>query len=266
MKRKKKDDFSAGYRADAWAGSAVKFIKFKDDRERVKHELMAHMSDARDAYIDAGFEPYEAESRAIEAMGDADEVAQRLSDIYRPFWGRLWKITRFFAVWTVVYMIFLFFTAAEGNSWFYDCDTYFEPLYENASDCIVADTGSRDKVHINGYTITLPRAVVLKDQGSMNIWFTIKLTNIDPSLKRPNIIDEIYAVDDCGKRYSPRIMYRELDENDLAGNIVFVSPFKTYYEMWLTGVDERVNEITFCYDRFGQYFELKLPLRGGSND
>ena len=52
MKRKN-TDFDVDYSFNVWAGSAVKLIKFGEDREKVKRELIDHMIDARDAYREA---------------------------------------------------------------------------------------------------------------------------------------------------------------------------------------------------------------------
>ena len=266
MKRKQ-NDFDVDYRFNVWAGSAVKLIKFKDDREKVKRELIDHMIDARDAYREAGFDPYEADTKAIENMGDPNLIANELSKLYRPFWGRLWKITQFFAVIAIIYLIgSLHYLFTETNI-FYDYNEYYEPIYENASERIIADISSPDKVKINGYTITIPRAIVVEHNydDKKTVWFTMQLDNINPYLGNPHIKEEIYARDDKGNVFEPRIMYASNSEDDLAGNAVTSSPFRTYYNMWLSGLDKDVKEVTFWYDRFGLAFEIKLPLGGDEN-
>ncbi|MBE6988108.1 MAG: hypothetical protein E7432_04935 [Ruminococcaceae bacterium] len=267
MKRRQ-NDFDVDYRFNVWAGSAVKLIKFKDDREKVRRELIDHMIDARDAYREAGFDPYEADTKAIENMGDPNLIANELSKLYRPFWGRLWKITQTLAVLAIIYIVTsLHYMLTETNI-FYDYNEYFEPMYENASERIVADISSLDKVKINGYTITIPRAIVVEHEydDKKTVWFTMQLDNINPYLGNPRIKEEIYARDDKGKVFEPRIMYANDYEDDLAGNPVRVSPFRTYYEMWLSGLDSDVKEVTFYYDRFGLSFEINLPLVNGGDE
>jgi len=267
MKRRQ-NDFDVDYRFNVWAGSAVKLIKFKDDREKVRRELIDHMIDARDAYREAGFDPYEADTKAIENMGDPNLIANELSKLYRPFWGRIWKITQTLAVLAIIYIVTsLHYMLTETNI-FYDYNEYFEPMYENASERIVADISSLDKVKINGYTITIPRAIVVEHEydDKKTVWFTMQLDNINPYLGNPRIKEEIYARDDKGKVFEPRIMYANDYEDDLAGNPVRVSPFRTYYEMWLSGLDSDVKEVTFYYDRFGLSFEINLPLVNGGDE
>ena len=269
MKRKKNTDFDVDYRFNVWAGSAVKLIKFKDDQEKVKRELIDHMIDARDAYREAGFDPYEADTKAIENMGDANEIADQLSKIYRPFWGRLWKITQFLAVIAIIYVIGSLHYLFTETHVFYDYNEYFKPFYENAGDKIIADNLSSEKVKVNGYTISIPKAILLEnlDETKRTVYFTIELTNLNPYFNNPRIKDEIYARDDKGNTFAPRIMYLDDTEDDLAGNVASVSPFRTYYEMWLYGIDAEATEVTFYYDRFGEYFEIVLPLTGGdAND
>ena len=254
--------------AKSWVEDATKLIKFKDDRLRVQAELLDHIEDAADAWKDAGYDDYEAKKKAVSNMGDAAEVANNLADIYRPFWGRLWKITRTLAIIAIIYsVISLHYMLTETNI-FYDYNEYYEPIYENAGERIIADISSPGKVKINGYTITIPRAIVVEHNydDKKTVWFTMQFDNLNPYLGDPRIKEEIYARDDKGNVFEPRIMYGNNGEDDLAGNPVTVSPFRTYYNMWLSGLDKDVNEVTFYYDRFGEYFEIKLPLTDGGDE
>ena len=92
--------------AKSWAEDATKLIKFKDDRLRVQAELLDHIEDAKEAWIDAGYDDYEAGKKAVANMGDAGEVANELADIYRPFWGRLWKLTKWLRNLVIIFLAY----------------------------------------------------------------------------------------------------------------------------------------------------------------
>lgn len=94
--------------AKSWVEAATKLIKLKDDRLRVQAELLDHIEDASDAWKEAGYDDYEAKKKAVSNMGDAAEVANNLADIYRPFWGRLWKLTKIVRNLLIVWLILVF--------------------------------------------------------------------------------------------------------------------------------------------------------------
>ena len=72
-----------------WCAAATADIKYKPDRERVSEELYAHLEDRCAAMTEAGVPEAEAVKQALAAMGSADEVAEQMAKIHRPFWGYL---------------------------------------------------------------------------------------------------------------------------------------------------------------------------------
>ena len=78
----------------------------------------------------------------------------------------------------------------------------------------------------------------------------------------------IKAKDDLGKTYISRIDCENHNEKgyDFAGNTASISPFKTYYQMWISDLERDIKEITLYFDSFGQYFELKIPIERGRFD
>lgn len=79
---------------DYWLDRAVEKIRFTPDRKAVRRELAAHLEDRREALEAQGLERYEAERAATEAMGDPAAVAEELARIHTPYWGWLWRASR----------------------------------------------------------------------------------------------------------------------------------------------------------------------------
>lgn len=59
-------------------------IKYKPVRPSISEELEQHIQEIKEEYIQNGIEEQEAEKRAIEQMGNAEEIGKRLNKIHRP--------------------------------------------------------------------------------------------------------------------------------------------------------------------------------------
>lgn len=70
----------------------------KAEREDIRAELEAHLTDHRDARIEEGMDYREAVLAATQAMGDPREIGQAMNEQLSPFWLRLEKSFWFFLV------------------------------------------------------------------------------------------------------------------------------------------------------------------------
>ncbi len=59
-------------------------IKYKPIRNEISEELQSHIEEAKENYINFGLEEKEAEKRAIEQMGEAEEIGKKLNKIHKP--------------------------------------------------------------------------------------------------------------------------------------------------------------------------------------
>jgi len=59
-----------------------------NEKDNIRDELLDHLMEHRDMLIDHGFEPLEAEQRAIEAMGNPTEIGRSWNETLSPLW--LW--------------------------------------------------------------------------------------------------------------------------------------------------------------------------------
>lgn len=88
-----------------WCYRAVRLIRYPPDRRAVLEELRQHVDDRSELYLEQGFSQEEAVQKTLHAMGDADALAQQLSDIHKPFWGFAWSITKYLSIATIAVML-----------------------------------------------------------------------------------------------------------------------------------------------------------------
>lgn len=59
-------------------------IKYKPIRKNISEELENHIQETKDAYIQDGLTPKEAEQKAVDIMGNAEELGKKLNKIHKP--------------------------------------------------------------------------------------------------------------------------------------------------------------------------------------
>lgn len=65
-------------------------IKYEPIRENIEEELKSHIEDAKDDLMSKGLEENEAEEKAVEAMGNPENIGKKLNKIHRPKFD--WKL------------------------------------------------------------------------------------------------------------------------------------------------------------------------------
>lgn len=59
-------------------------IKYKPARKHIAEELELHIEDIKDSYLCKGYPEKEAEEKAVEQMGKAEDIGKKLNKIHRP--------------------------------------------------------------------------------------------------------------------------------------------------------------------------------------
>lgn len=68
-------------------------IKYKPIREEIREELENHIEEKKEMYIEYGLEEKQAEERAVEQMGNAEEIGKKLDKVHKPRMD--WKVVLF---------------------------------------------------------------------------------------------------------------------------------------------------------------------------
>ena len=94
---------------EQWCRKAVSRIVLVNDRITAGRELMGHIEERCQDFLEQGFDLEDAERKTLEAMGDPEEWSYLLGAVYRPFWYILQQKTR--KILAVMLCITFFFMA-----------------------------------------------------------------------------------------------------------------------------------------------------------
>lgn len=247
-----------------WASDATRLIRFGPDRARVCVELVEHMRDATDEHISSGMSEAEATARAVAAMGDAEEVAEHLARLYRPFWGFAWKFSRLPAFLAILYLLYaVTFGGMLSSRYFdlYDPESYMSLTSSDSID-VLADLYPTARARVGGYAVSVPRLRMYDQNGiqARQVIFVLRMSSADLSLIDPKFYNSIYATDDLGNIYPSCNDERNVYRSETTGNTAHVSLFSAHAQMRVSNFDRAATVLTLHYDRFGQHFTLEIPL------
>ena len=65
-------------------------IKYEPVRKNIEEELKSHIEDAKEDWVSKGIEENEAEEKAVEAMGNPEDIGKKLNKVHRPKFD--WKL------------------------------------------------------------------------------------------------------------------------------------------------------------------------------
>lgn len=77
-----------------WVDAVCEQVRFQPDRKGIARELRVHYEDHVRDLLRLGRDPALAEERALEAMGNAQEVGRALDRVHKPWLGWLWEVSR----------------------------------------------------------------------------------------------------------------------------------------------------------------------------
>ena len=264
-----------------WYAAATADIKYKPDRERVSEELYAHLEDRCAAMTEAGVPEAEAVKQALAAMGSADEVAEQMAKIHRPFWGYLLRFSRWLLLIAAVLVLFTvprwIIQQPIGGG-----PQEYETLYFDSSQRV--ENGLRDERTFSarpmsrdfsdGYRFILTRAAEWHETGTTpdgtevddyHFHMLVEVFNLRPWAQYSDILREFYAVDSLGNRYEAYMRSRyDRTTPTLAGNGLRSGLCTRTWEMWLSEYRSHgADWIELRYDQSGRDVRLRIDLTGG---
>ena len=153
-----------------WRDSVVKQVRFRPDRTAVAEELTAHYEDHVKDLERLGYDRSLAESRALDAMGDAEEIGRALDKAHKPWLGWLWLVSKALAVLSVIVVLLYggsnYITIVQDLEWpeketDYEADGYLSDPDNPYFTRVAMTKGSSTEVC--GYTFSIPYAALWKD-------------------------------------------------------------------------------------------------------
>lgn len=78
--------------------TVLSFVNYSFDRKKIRLELVSHLSDKMDLYLNSGNVNESAEVLAIRDMGNAREIGEGLNKLHKPFLGMIIKNSKVLAM------------------------------------------------------------------------------------------------------------------------------------------------------------------------
>ena len=258
---------------DRFCAQVCEQVRFRPDHAAIRAELAAHWEDHAAALMERGLSPEEAARRALEAMGDPEEIGKELDKSHSPLLG-WFQICFRIAVWGLAVLVLLFTLPQAGTiaedlaAPLHDGGHLDEFLTHDEEYDIVADLTPGAVWHYEGYAFSIPRALVVRaSDGSLSLHYAVKAVHRNPWHKNPVFWDWLWAEDDLGNTYSSygQVVPYQSSAVRSSGTSTRWYPFVSYYSMWVDRLDPAAEKLTLRFDRYGEpAIYLTLSLKGGT--
>ena len=195
-------------RFKTWVDRAVKQMRFTFDREPVRQELLDHLEDRRQGYLDRGMSEDEAGERALAAMGDAVETGRLLDQTHSPWLGWAWLVSQILCGGLVLCLL-AWALLNSPHTWFgdlWDALLMDDPCiltewYEkqNVPYTVMDDTMAME---IGDYTMELDHGFFAEDEYSYSVYLGWQVRSRKPWLKFPKGLWNMTVEDSFGNVFT----------------------------------------------------------------
>lgn len=265
-----------------WCELAASYIRFPPDRPAVEQELMEHLQDKVDDFMEHGMPQAEAERRAVQEMGEPRETGLLLRQIHKPYLGWVWKGT----CWLVkILLLVVFAWTVVGIFDLRDTDGLHFASYDPfAANYYESETSRSERVFYSeprvsdssdGYRFTVQKVAYwegtytdeLGRQGESNRFGVLMtVTNFKPWAGYSDVPRWFHAVDSLGNYYYSNEEYVWTNEPSLSGNGTQTGPFTYTWHLWANNyVSQEAEWIELRYERDGRDVALRIDLTGGED-
>lgn len=269
---------------EVWCRKAVSRIVLPKDRVIAGRELMNHMEDRYQDFLEQGLPREEAERRTIEAMGEAGEIARQLRESYDPFWYLMKQRTRKILAVLLCGVVFGLMCFVLTNEILYlGYGSHIFNRYDPYEDTYVSDGIGRVqrvfyeepgvKASTDGYTLKVTRAALwhgtyVDTQGQQQeedyFHFRVEVSNPLPWAEFDDVFRWFWAEDDLGNHYYAAYESSGVRESSVQGTAYQASGQTCVWEMYLKDyVSQEAQWIELHYDRAGRDVTLRIDLTGG---
>ena len=182
------------------------YVRFRPDHEAITAELTAHLEDHKAAILETrpDMPLREAERRAVEAMGNPEELGRWLDSIHNPLFGwlQIWFVRAVCILAASVLVLAL---------------PQAERVHNQAADIQrLRSWGPSDREHVTadfapdrtwtwrGYTFSIPRAVVEQWEEGQKVSYLLRIAHPNPWRQEPQLREGRGGEVDLGTRYNTR--------------------------------------------------------------
>ena len=151
------------YNRNGWLDSAMDQVRCKPEHKAIRAELLGHIEDKEQYFLDTGMNPSEAAQAAVSAMGDPVVVGKALDKAHPFFWGKLYAALKV----TIALLCFVMLFCIVDYTVQHDLDGVLQryPLkivqadpYEMGGEDVVILDVKAEPVALSGYTFEVTQA------------------------------------------------------------------------------------------------------------
>lgn len=268
-----------------WLYIATRGIRFKPDRTAVRRELEAHLEDKRTDLqrIFPELSSEEVERRAVESMGDAWEVREKLAKIHKPWLGYLWRLSQVLAVLACLWLAS--FGVLRGDDAYLgdhpyselwdaddlprtsvmgdDDDSRYLPG-DDPDQLLALELGQTENVA--GQNVSLRRAALWQGDDGLELYLYLRIDTWR-FWERGVLREEWMKVtDDRGNCYALGVESGEHPEDGSLMNGLTMGgfgPFHSGYEVYIRDLDPDAKWIRLDYGPTQPLFSFTVELKEG---
>ena len=153
----------ANYNRNGWLDAAMAQVRSKPEHKAIRAELLGHIEDKEQYFLDSGMEPTQAGRAALEAMGDPVAVGKELDKAHPVWWAKLYTAAKAVIIILCIMMLFCIVDYAAH----YDLDGLLQnfplrikqtdPYSIGGEDVVILDV-EQEPITLNGYTVQVTQA------------------------------------------------------------------------------------------------------------
>ena len=268
-----------------WLYIATRGIRFKPDRTAVRRELEAHLEDKRTDLqrIFPELSSEEVERRAVESMGDAWEVREKLAKIHKPWLGYLWRLSQVLAVLACLWLAS--FGVLRGDDAYLgdhpyselwdaddlprtsvmgdDDDSRYLPG-DDPDQLLALELGQTENVA--GQNVSLRRAALWQGDDGLELYLYLRIDTWRFWERGVLRQDWMKVTDDRGNCYALGVESGEHPEDGSLMNGLTMGgfgPFHSGYEVYIRDLDPDAKWIRLDYGPTQPLFSFTVELKEG---
>ena len=146
----------ANYNRNGWLDTAIGQVRSRPEHNAIRAELLGHLEDKEQYFLDKGMKPGEAIKAAVAAMGDPVEVGKELDKAHPVRWVWLYTACKTGIILMGIVLSFFLIDGMAKDRWedwqrHYPLQTAAPTVGENT----VVLTGDYAKLQESGYTVDI---------------------------------------------------------------------------------------------------------------
>jgi hypothetical protein len=212
-------------------------VKYKGAHLSISDELRNHILDRICDFVDSGYDEETAVKKALEAMGDPEDIGKKLNKLHKPYLGWLLSAINVSIVLLGIYIVLFLIPSIFS---------FLQPINSipKGKDVIYSSV-INEKARIDDRTVVVKKLIVDKDNHVY-----IQFNDYTKPFSQGWTMMNFQVLDDKGNIYN-------------VGSSSSGSILGTRHLMHIDNVKTDAKAIILNYDSYNRKMRFELPLSGG---